>query len=193
MIECCATEGIATNDDTNFRVILTGGFSNLYSVEVTVREAFGAPLCGKDARFDSGINRELRSTATAHGAAIIADGNMNVDELFQKNVGFSYFDVFDNNEHRVTLLKKRDLVRNIRNPIYFNRVLPGKYLDENSIIKIFIEDRRDVLNVDINLDKLCPSQERLYTLGLSLGRRQTLFLHSLDDNGIHIQKPVVLA
>ena len=193
MIECCKNEGISTEDATNFRVILTGGFSNLYCVEATVREAFKAPICGEDARFDSGINRELRSTATAHGAAIIADGNMNVDELFQKNVGFSYFDVFDNNEHRVTLLKSRDRVRNIREPIYFNRVLPGKYLDENSSIKIFIEDKHGVLNVDINLDKLCPSQERFYAFGLSLGRRQTLFLHSLDDNGTHIQKPVVFA
>lgn len=190
MLECCKDEGISTEDAKNFRVILTGGFSNLYCVEATVRQSLGAPLCGEDARFDLGINRELRSTATAHGAAIIAEGNMNVDVLFQKNAGFFYFDVFDNDKHKATLLKSRDLVRNIREPIYFNRTLSGKYIYENSFITIFIEDGRETFNFDIKLDKLCPAQERFYTLGLSLGRRQTLFLHSLDDNGAHVQIPV---
>ena len=190
MLACCTDEKIPTEDAKNFRVILTGGFSNLYCVEATVRQIFGAPLCGADARFDLGINRELRSTATAHGAAIIAEGNMSVDVLFQKNAGFFYFDVFGDEKRKATLLKSRDLVRNIREPIYFNRTLSGKYIDENSFIAIFIEDGQETFNFDIKLDKLCPAKERFYTLGLSLGRRQTLFLHSLDDNGAHVQIPV---
>ena len=190
MLDCCNAEGIDTDNAENFRVILTGGFSNLYCVEVVVRKALGATLGGEDARFDLAINREFRSTATAHGAAIIAEGNISVDVLFQKNAGFFYYDVFDNDKHKATLLKSRDLVRNLREPIYFNRTLSGKYLEENSTVTIFIEDGQKVFNFDVKLDKLCPSREKFYTLGLSLGRRQTLFLHSIDNDGVQKQEPI---
>ena len=190
MLECCADEKISTEDAKNFRVILTGGFSNLYCVEAAVRQALGAPICGNDARFDLGINREFRSTATAHGAAIIAEGNMNVDVLFRKNAGLFYFDVFAKDRRKATLLKSHDRVRNIREPIYFRRTLAGKDIDENFAVTIFVEDGSETFNFEVKLDKLCPSREKFYTLGLSLGRRQTLFLHSLDDSGTHAQIPV---
>ena len=158
-------------------------------MEATVRQALGAPICDNDARFDLGINREFRSTATAHGAAIIAEGNMNVDVLFRKNAGLFYFDVFAKDRRKATLLKSHDRVRNIREPIYFRRKLAGKD-DENFAVTIFVEDGSETFNFEVKLDKLCPSREKFYTLGLSLGRRQTLFLHSLDDSGTHAQIPV---
>ena len=190
MLDCCREEKISIEDPESFRVILTGGFSNLYCVEATVREIIGAPVCGKDPRFDSGINRESRSTAIAHGAAIIANEEVNVDERFQKDVGFFCFDVFDNNRKKVTLLKSNFLVKDIREPIYFDRFLTGESVNEDSSLTLFIEDASDTKLFQVSVGQLCPIEDKRYALGLSLGRRQTLFLHSLDEDGAQRKIPI---
>lgn len=193
MLDCCREEKIPTDNAESFRVILTGGFSNLYCVEATVRETLGAPVCGKDPRFDSGINRESRSTAIAHGAAIIANEKVNVDELFQKNVGFFCFNVFDNNQMKVPLLKSRSFVKNLREPIYCDLFLSGKNILVDSSLTVFIEDGSDTKFFKVNLSQLCPMKNKYYAVGLSLGHRQTLFLHTLDEDGVQRKIPVGLS
>ena len=193
MLDCCREEKISTDNAESFRVILTGGFSNLYCVEATVREILGAPICGKDLRFDSGINRESRSTAIAHGAAIIANERVNVDELFRKNIGFFCFDVFGNNQIKITLLKSRSFVKNLREPIYSDRFLNGETIRKDSSLTVFIEENSETKLFQVDLDQLCPAKNKHYVFGLSLGRRQTIFLHSLDDNGIQRKIPIGLS
>ena len=192
MLDCCREEKISTEDPEIFRVILTGGFSNLYCVEATVRETLGAPICGKDMRFDSGINRESRSTAIAHGAAIIANEKVNVDEFFQKNVGFFCFNVFDNKRTKITLLKSRSLFKNLREPIYCDLFLSGKNIRADSSLTVFVEENSEEKLFKVDLNRLCPTEDKYYAFGLSLGRRQTIFLHSLDNDGVQCKIPIVL-
>ena len=193
MLDCCREKKISTDNAESFRVILTGGFSNLYCVEATVRESLGAPVCGKDMRFDSGINRESRSTAIAQGAAIIANKKVNVDELFQKNVGFFCFDVFDNKQIKITLLKSRSFIKNLREPIYSDRFLSGENVREDSSLTVFIEENSETNLFQVELKQLCPVKYEHYTFGFSLGRRQTLFLHSLDKNDVQRKIPIELS
>ena len=193
MLDCCREEKISTDNAENFRVILTGGFSNLYCVEATVRETLGAPICGKDMRFDSGIKRESRSTAIAHGAAIIANDKVIIDELFQKNVGFFCYDVFDGDSRKFTLLKSKSLVKDLREPTYLDRLLNGESICEDSSLTIFIEENSDTKLFLVELEQLCPSKDKHYTFGFSLGRRQTLFLHSLDEDGVQRKVPIGLS
>jgi len=193
MLDCCREEKFSIENPENFRVILTGGFSNLYCVEATVRETLGAPVCGKDMRFDSGINRESRSTAIAHGAAIIANEKVNVDELFQKNVGFFCFDVFNNSRIKITLLKSRSFVKNLREPTYSDRFLRGENVREDSSLTVFIEENSETNLFQVGVKQLCPIKDKHYTFGFSLGRRQTLFLHSLDEDGVQRKIPIGLS
>lgn len=188
----CRETDIRTDDVEHFRVILTGGFSNLYCVEASLRQILGAPLCGPDSRFDAGISRESRSTAIAHGAAMIAEGKMTVDILLQKDVGLIYFDVFDQEEKRATLLKHTDRIRNLREPIYFDRLIYGTYVKKDTEIAIYIEEGETSSIVYAGLEQLhMAGTDKCYKLGLSIGKRQTLFLHSLDiAGGEHRQIPI---
>lgn len=187
----CRKAGIRTDNSGNFRVIFTGGFSNLYCVEASVRQILGAPLCGQDARFDSGISRESRSTAIAHGAGIIAEGKMEVDILLQKNVGFTYFDVFSEKKKTVTLLKDSDHIKDLSEPVYFDGLLHGTDVREDSAIEIFIEEGETSSVIPAGLEQLSMARtNERYKLGLSIGKRQMLFLHSLDTAGVHRQIPI---
>lgn len=189
----CERFHIRINDGSSFRVIFTGGFSNLYCIEASVREMLGVPPNARDERFDSGISREFRSTAIAHGAAIIAEGKINIDLTLQKDIGFKYFDVFSSEEKKATLMKSNDLVRNLRNPIYFDSWLWGTNIDKNSAITIFIEDvvLHTNMELHINLTQLSEAgSNNRYRLGLSLGKHNTLFLHCIDTKGREKKTPV---
>lgn len=184
ILSYCRKKNISTDDSQKFRVILTGGFSNLYCVEATIREMLGAPITGNDPRFDSGIDRESRSTAIAHGAAIIAEEEITVDEFFQKDVGFLYFDVFSDQCQRITLLKSNSLIRELREPVYFERFVATDNLNSDSVLTIFVNDGSKENSITVNLNKLRTNDKnKYYTFGFSIGRNQTIFLHTKDDTG----------
>ena len=129
----------------------------------------------------------------AHGAAIIANEKVNVDELFQKNVGFFCFDVFDNSQMKITLLKSHSSVRTLREPTFCDHFLSGETISEDSSLTVFVEENSEANCFQVGLAQLCPAKNKNYAFGLSLGRRQTLFLHSLDEDGIQRKIPIGLS
>ena len=189
----CTRHNINIRDNKNFRVIFTGGFSNLYCIEALVREKLGASLCGEDKRFSEGISLQARSTAIAHGAGVIAEGKMYIDILLQKDVGFFYFDIFDQEEKNVTLLRAGDCVKNLREPVYFKRQIYGTDLKKDSVLKIFVVENETKSVIITSLNDLCEAgSNKIYKFGLSLSRRGELILHSLDDIDTHRQIAVGL-
>ena len=188
VLSYCARQKIDTKDNKSFRVIFTGGFSSLYCVEALVREKLGVSLCKEDERFSEGISLQARSTAIAHGAGVIAEGKMHVDILLQKDVGFFYFDIFDQEEKSVTLLKADDCVKNLREPVYFDRQIHGTDLNKNSVLKIFVVENEIKSVISTGLNDLCEAgANKIYKFGLSLSRRGELILHSIDDVNTHRQ------
>jgi len=67
-----AYDGIDFSSQTNFRVLLVGGFSNFYSVEHEVRKFFSGISAIDDDKFENLFPPMNRSFAISRGAALIA-------------------------------------------------------------------------------------------------------------------------
>ncbi len=184
----CHELDIDTKSQDHFRVLMVGGFSSLYCVESTVREVFESMDGVKDRRFDHGLRMDARSTAIAHGAAIIASGMAEVSYQCQSDIGFYYYDVFDEEEKTAALIRRDHPVKDYREPVYFGGVLKVSSLGRSSVIRLFFDDGSGKIPVkmDESLVQLCPNTDdpdNDYRIGLSMGKHQIPMIHIKDKYG----------
>ena len=196
VLEYCQNNGIDIEDGRCFRVMLTGGFSNLYCVEAKVRQMFRSNIRELDERFDEKMSRESKFTAIAHGAAIIAENRMSVEDLCQRDIGFYYYDTFNEEEKLATLIMRGELLRECREPRYFSGRLLSGSLGKGARIQVFSDNGEEggILRTDLPVSDICPYTEAAdnwYKLGISLGLHNTPLLHSLDSQGVHSVVPLM--
>lgn len=188
MLKHCEALSVDTKSQTHFRVLMVGGFSNLYCVESQVRKTFESIDGVKDDRFDNGMKLDARSTAVAHGAAIIAAGMITIDYHCQSDIGFYYYDVFSESEKSVALIERDKPVKDYKEPRYFNGILKVSPLGKVSSIRLFFDDGNGKIPVrmDETLRELCPNinvPDNTYQIGFSMGKHQIPMLHIRDKSG----------
>lgn len=182
-LDYCKDQAIDFSDENHFRIILTGGFSNLYCVDATIYELFDVSYDNEDLRFSQMIDRNIRSTAIAHGAAIIAEGWIIPELVCSENIGFFYYDPIFENRQNTIFVKKNDSVSKYRNPVFLDRIMESDWMDESPVLEIFT-DSRPCISVPIS--ELCPDAGKKgvkYQLGLSI-LNGVKMLHSKDQDGV---------
>lgn len=184
----CEELSVDTKSQENFRVLMVGGFSNLYCVESQVREAFESIDGAKDDRFEDGMGLDARSTAIAHGAAIIADGMVTVEYNCQSDIGFYYYDVYSESEKAIALIEKDKPVKDYLEPRYFEGFLEISKSGKFGSIRLFVDDGNGKIPVrmDESFREICPNIEKsdnVYQIGFSIGKHQIPMIHIRDKGG----------
>ena len=189
MKEYCKELNIDINQQDNFRILMVGGFSNLYCVEACCREEFDSLPGIKDERFDDKMHLGNRcSTAIANGAAIIAEGMTKVNYLCQTDVGYYYYDVESADEKYATVIQKDAPVSDYSEPVFSNLILQNMFIGSEIRIKLFFDDGYGKIPVylDESFKALCPDFDNInnsYQLGFSMNRQRIPILHIRDKNG----------
>lgn len=189
MKDHCRDLNIDLNSQKEMRILMVGGFSNLYCVEAKCREAFGSLAGAQDQRFDEKMRQGGRcSTAIAHGAGIIAAGAAKIDYYCQSDVGFFYYDVYDQQEKTMAIIKRDTPVRNYRQPLYTEELFEFRYDAQNTQIRLFFDDGRGIVPVvlDETFRELCAdtyTQDNAYQIGFSMGRHRIPMIHVRDRQG----------
>lgn len=184
----CRELSVDTDSQENFRVLMVGGFSNLYCVESKVRQAFDSLDGVRDLRFDENMRIEARSTAVAHGAAIIAEGWEEIIYFCPGDIGFYYYDVFSESEKAAVLIEKDRPVKDYREPQYFEGILRISSFGKTSSIRLFFDDGggRIPVKMDETLLELCPNaqvQDNTFQIGFSMGKHRIPMIHVRDRSG----------
>ena len=183
----CGEMDVDMEDIDDFRVLLVGGFSNLYCVENCVRELFGSMAGIDDPRFDGRMNRESRSTAIAHGACLIAAGITPVAYINQTEVGF-----FARNLHgqeiAVPVLHRGKAVKEYAQPQYCPYTLARTFQDMPVSLDLFFDDGMGPVRVrmDKAFGSICPNfdkEDNRYQIGFSIDRHRIPQLHIRDAGG----------
>jgi len=188
LLEQCREQGVNTQSQERFRVLMVGGFSNLYCVESKVRDAFASADGIQDLRFDNGMRLEDRSTAIAHGAAIAASEMVGLVYLCENDVGFYYYDPCTESEEAPVLIERGKPVLEFREPRYFDYLLEVNPQGRTCAIRLFFDDGRGKVPVrmDETLLELCPNldvPENTYQIGLSMGKHRIPMIHIRDRSG----------
>ncbi len=184
----CKELCVDINSQEHFRVLMVGGFSNLYCVESQVRKAFESIDGVRDDRFDDGMNLAARSTAIAHGAAIIADGMVTVEYNCQSDIGFYYYDIFSESEKAIAIIEKDKPVKDYMEPRYFDGFLTLNKSGKFNSIRLFFDDGNGKIPVRMeeSFRELCPNidvSDNAYQIGFSIGKHQIPMIHIRDKSG----------
>lgn len=189
LLEHCRDQGVDPQSQERFRVLLVGGFSNLYCVESKVREVFSSTDGVRDLRFDNGMRLEDRSTAIAYGAAIAASEMVGLVYLCENDVGFYYYDPCTESEEAAVLIQRGRPVSEFREPHYFDSYME---VDPQSwrecAIRLFFDNGRGKIPVrmDETFLELCPNPDvpgNTYQIGLSMGKHRIPMIHIRDQSG----------
>ena len=183
----CREMEIDTGDIEHFRVLLVGGFSNLYCVENCVRELFGAVTGIDDPRFDARMNRESRSTAIAHGACLIAAGITPVVYINQTEMGFCARNL-QGESIAVPVLERGKPVREYAQPRFSPYTLVRAFQEMPVRLTLYFDDGFGPVKIrmDEQFSALCPNYEQRdnkYQIGFSIDRHRIPHLHVRDANG----------
>lgn len=187
MQQKCREMNIDMDSMEDFRVLLVGGFSNLYCVENCVRELFGSVSGIDDPRFDARMNRESRSTAIAHGACLIAAGITPVVYINQTELGFYALNV-QGEEIAVPVLQRGRPVKDYAQPQFSPYTLLRAFQDMPVSLTLFFDDGfgRVRMQMDEVFHSLCPNFDQegnSYQIGFSIDRHRIPQLHIRDASG----------
>lgn len=188
MQQHCEAVDIDIKDINHFRVLLVGGFSNLYCVESCVRTLFGSVAGINDVRFDERLNRQSRSTAIAHGASLIAADVTPVEYVSPYEIGYRAVSATSGELKNFSLIQRGQPVKEYVEP----RFLAGKILIRDDRIKaalpLYFDYGRGPVNVsmDEGFLSLCPNpqmKDNEYRIGASIDRHRIPQLHIRDKTG----------
>lgn len=184
----CEALEVDIEDINHFRVLLVGGFSNLYCVESCVRTLFGSVTGINDARFDERLNRQSRSTAIAHGASLIAADITPVAYMSPYEVGYRAVSATSGELKNFSLIQRGRPVKEYAEP----RFLAGKILIRDDRIKavlpLYFDYGHGPVNVSMDEEflSLCPNpqmKDNEYRIGASIDRHRIPQLHIRDKTG----------
>lgn len=204
MLEYCRMNQIDYKDTEHFRVLMVGGFSNLYCVENILRNKFEANAAVRDVRFnDDGIMPvEARTTAIASGAALIAGGFADVVYLSPCSYGFYYYSPEEEKLIPYILIERGKPEQDYREPVFTIkfRLFAASH---NAALRLYFDDGRKKADKEDaghgesktavtyvlknkTLRELCPHSEapdNYYQFGFSVGKHHIPLLHIRDKNG----------
>lgn len=199
MLAYCETNGIDYRDTAHFRVLMVGGFSNLYCVENILRNKFEANAAVRDVRFHGHglMPPEARTTAIASGAALIAGGYANVVYLCPCSYGFYYYSPEEEKMIPLILIEKGEPEQKYKEPVFTIRFRLFA-ASHNASLRLYLDDGRkkeDAENGETaityilknkTLRELCPhsdDSDNCYQFGFSIGAHHIPLLHVRDKNG----------
>lgn len=191
----CAQLNLDYHSQETMRILMVGGFSNLYCVEAICRDVFASLVSASDRRFDEKMRQEGRpSIAISHGAGIIAAGAAKIDYTCQCDVGFVYYDsgdYFDTEKERMVfqrVIRRNTPVRDYKNPVYDDAWYTLLYGTEEVQLSLFFDDGSGVVPVTMkeSFRELLGDmlhKGNTYQIGFSMGRHQIPMLHVRDRQG----------
>lgn len=185
----CRELDIDLHSQKSMRILMVGGFSNLYCVEAACREHFASDVNAEDVRFDERMRRAGRpSTAIAEGAAVIAAGAAKVDYLCQSDVGFFYYDVQEEKEKPMAIIRRNTPVRDYKQPQYAEDWFDFRYDAQDVRVRLFFDDGRGIVPVTMeeSFRELCGGSieaDNAYQIGFSMGRHRIPIIHVRDKEG----------
>jgi len=204
MLEYCRMNKIDYKDMEHFRVLMVGGFSNLYCVENILRNKFEANAAVRDVRFNDAsiMPAEARTTAIASGAALIAGGFADVVYLSPCSYGFYYYSPEEEKLIPLILIERGKPEQDYREPVFTIkfRLFAASH---NAALRLYFDDGRkkadkadkeDAENktavtyvlTNKTLRELCPHFEdpdNYYQFGFSVGAHHIPLLHIRDKKG----------
>ena len=187
MKKYCVHNQIDVQDINKLRVLLVGGFSNLYCVEQTVRKAFGSVIGLSDPRFDNGISRERRSEAIAHGACLIAAGITPVVHINQNEMGF-----YGRNPWgevvAVPVIERGRPIREYLEPRFSAYTVVRAFHGLPVNLELYFDDGYGKIKMQMGEEfrSICPNYDRgknTYRIGFSIDRHRIPQLHVRDESG----------
>ena len=187
MKDRCEVEKIDVTDIAKMRVLLVGGFSNLFCVERTVRESFGSMMGNRDPRFDNGISREKRSEAIAHGACLIAAGITPVVHINQNEMGFFGLNI-DGEVVAVPVIERGKAIKEYLKPRFSPYLVKQTFHGLPVNLELYFDDGYGKIKMLMGEEffSICPNskkKENTYQIGFSIDRHRIPQLHVRDCSG----------
>ena len=186
----CSELDINLHDQNQMRILMVGGFSNLYCVEAACREAFSTDVnVGSDKRFDEKMRRAGRpSTAIAHGAGIIAAGAAKIDYYCQSDVGFFYYDIFEEKELPMAVICRDTPVKEYKEPKFAQGLYTFRDYNQNLQVRLFFDDGMGIVPVTMDesfrdLFGEAYEEDGVYQIGFSMGKHRIPMIHVRDQKG----------
>lgn len=196
ILRYCEEEHADIQSQQSFRVLMVGGFSNLYCVESAVRRAFRSIDGIKDLRFDNGMKLEERSTAIAQGAALIASDMVSIVPMCHSEVGFYCCDCYARDEsgdiagkmRAFPIIQRGMPVSDYREPCFFPAEVHVNRLGMDASVTIYFDDGygKVPVKMDKTVAELFPNLndvDNAYQLGFSMTRSGRPMFHVRDRNG----------
>lgn len=189
MISYCRELKIDIDSQEHMRILMVGGFSNLYCVENTVQELLHSTAGLNDKRFDTVvISRHERSLAIAYGACLIASGIVPVQHVSKYEIGIYAYERSVEGQTEIPMIERDHPIQDYREICYF----PNKFkifpFTWDSKLKLYFDDgsgRRPVYT-DQSLEQLCPHMGEdcdEYEIGFSIDYKNCPFLHIKNADG----------
>jgi molecular chaperone DnaK len=184
--------GVNIQDRDKFRVIMVGGFSSFYLVQMAVREFFESQTT-TDKRFDSCFNLEDTALAISKGATLVANDLIDIEPTCPMTVGLQLqIDQGDGwlKEKDVPILKKGVKISQYREAQYVHGVIriagdPSRY--RIPPINVFLEDggTKRYLELDKAVEEVLldiNKEGNRWNIGLSVDENNCFFLHTQDSS-----------
>jgi len=179
-------------DRNKFRVVMVGGFSSFYLVQMAVREFFESQA-STDMRFDSCFNLEDTALAISKGAALVANDLIDIEPTCSMTVGLQLqVDQGDGRlkEEDVPILKKGVKISQYREAQYVQGLIriagdPTRY---NIPINVFLEDggKKNYLELNKAVEEVLiniNTANNQWRIGLAVDENSCFSLHTQDSSG----------
>ena len=190
ILEIAAKKEIDTEDRENFRVILAGGFSSFFLVRKTLRDLLKVSV-ESDPRFDTKMSLEDTALAISKGAALIANGLVQIIPTCPLSIGIQVLIDEKASDGPPIRRKKNEwlLRKGIQQSEYTKprfsetyKKLLGGY---NQTVKLLINDGTDIIILELNLSfkNVFPNtdlRENEWKIGFSLGSNLIYEMHAED-------------
>ncbi len=172
----CKDSDIELNPNS-FCIIPTGGFSGLFCMDETIRHVFNSDYQRKEIAL---LDRNARSTAIAHGAAILADELLSVVPVCHADIGFFFYDAFSEEKKKITLIHKNESERTYKEAVFADLCFEAGLYDKTPILELFCESN----SFFVPVNDLCPAagnSQPEYRFGFAIEEGIPL-LYSKDKN-----------
>lgn len=189
MSSYCNELGVDIDSQEHMRILMVGGFSNLYCVENTIQELFHSTAGLDDKRFDTvAINRQERSLAIAHGACLIASGKVPVQHVSKYEIGIYTYPSCTGEQTEIPIIERDHPIKDYRQVCYFTGKFTISATRRDSKLRFYFDDgngRRSVYTAQ-SLEQLCPHIGKdgdEYEIGFSIDYKNCPFLHIKNADG----------
>lgn len=190
----CEAVDVDIEDINHFRVLLVGGFSNLYCVESCVRTLFGSVDRINDVRFDERLNRQSRSTAIAHGASLIAADITPVEYMSPYEIGYraatasNWSDVPSGGLKNYQLIQRGRPVKEYAESKFLPFTIHYNDARIKAVLPLYFDYGHGpvIVPMDEEFLSICPNPQiknNDYRIGASIDRHRIPQLHIRDKTG----------